>query len=235
MSYVAFIPARSGSKRVPNKNIKMLGGRPLLVWTLEACVSCKNITKVILSTDSEYYMELATQHVPNKKLKFDLRDREQASDRTKIFDYLLFNKHKIFKDTEEENFVLALPTAPLRNTKHLNEAIKMFESSKKPVFSATEYEFPLSFAFTVNENREWKPIFKDSPMINGNTRSQDNRLSYRPNGAIYIRKISDLDEQKFNTLYIDAIPYLMKREHSIDIDSEFDFQLAESTIKIPKI
>ena len=76
MSYVAFIPARSGSKRVPNKNIKMLGGRPLLVWTLEACVSCKNITNVILSTDSEYYMELATKHVPNEKLKFDLRDEK---------------------------------------------------------------------------------------------------------------------------------------------------------------
>ena len=108
-------------------------------------------------------MELAIKHVPNEKLKFDLRDREDASDEMKIFDYLLFKKHKkIFKDTVEENFILALPTAPLRNTDHLNEAIKMFENSKKPVFSATEYEFPLSFAFTVNKNREWKPIFKDT-------------------------------------------------------------------------
>lgn len=231
MSYVAFIPARSGSKRVPNKNIKMLGGRPLLVWTLEACVLCKNITNVILSTDSEYYMELATKHVPNEKLKFDLRDREDASDKMKIFDYLLFKKHKIFKDTVEENFILALPTAPLRNTDHLNEAIKMFENSKKPVFSATEYEFPLSFAFTVNKNREWKPIFKDSPMITGNTRSQDNLVNYRPNGAIYVRKISDLQTQKLNTLYENAIPYLMDRDFSIDLDNEIDFKIVEAIIQ----
>ena len=141
MSYVAFIPARSGSKRVPNKNIKMLGGRPLLVWTLEACVLCKNITNVILSTDSEYYMELATKHVPNEKLKFDLRDREDASDKMKIFDYLLFKKHKIFKDTVEENFILALPTAPLRNTDHLNEAIKCLKIQKSQFFLLPNMNF----------------------------------------------------------------------------------------------
>ena len=59
----------------------------------------------------------------------------------KIFDYLLFKKHKIFKDTVEENFILALPTAPLRNTDHLNEAIKMFENSKKPVFLLPNMNF----------------------------------------------------------------------------------------------
>ena len=83
----------------------------------------------------------------------------------------------------------------------------------------------------MNKNREWKPIFKDSPMITGNTRSQDNLVNYRPNGAIYVRKISDLQTKKLNTLYENAIPYLMDRDFSIDLDNEIDFKIVEAIIQ----
>ena len=59
MSYVAVIPARSGSKRIKNKNIKMLAGKPLMIWTIEACLRCKKITTVLLSTDSDEYVQVA--------------------------------------------------------------------------------------------------------------------------------------------------------------------------------
>lgn len=235
MSYVAFIPARSGSKRILNKNIRFLGDKPLVIWTIDACLKCEKISKVILSTDSDQYIKIVQKYITDEKLEFDFRKTTDANDNTKIYDYLSRKHKKIFKNSDENNFILALPTAPFRTEAHLNEAIEMFEKKKKAVFSATEYDFPTSFAFTLDDNNNWTPLFENSPMLNGNTRSQDNISAYRPNGAIYIRKISDLTEPKFNTLYIDAIPYLMKREHSIDIDSEVDFQLAESIINISRI
>lgn len=231
MSYVAFIPARSGSKRIPNKNIKMLAGRPLMVWTLEASIASKEISTVILSTDSEKYINIAKNYIQNDKLKFDLRESSDASDNMKIFDYLVLKKEKIFRDIDEECFILALPTVPLRRTKHFEEAIVLFEKMKKPIFSASEYEFPISFAFTINQREDWVPLFEDSPMVTGNTRSQDNSSAYRPNGAIYVRKISDLENKELKTLYENAIPYLMEQNCSIDIDNETDFQKVEVMLK----
>lgn len=230
MSYVAFIPARSGSKRIPNKNIKILAGKPLLIWTLEACIASNKISTVILSTDSEKYISIAKNYIQNDKLKFDFREPSDASDSIKIFDYLVLKKDKIFRDIEEESFILALPTVPLRRTEHLEEAIVLFEKAKKPIFSATEFEFPISFAFTINQKENWVPLFEDSPMVTGNTRSQDNASAYRPNGAIYVRKILDLENKKFKTLYENAMPYLMEQNCSIDIDNETDFQKVEAML-----
>ena len=230
MSYVAFIPARSGSKRIRNKNIKMLAGRPLLVWTLEACIASKRISTVILSTDSEKYIDIAKNYIPNDKLKFDLREPSDASDTMKIFDYLALKKEKIFSDIDEEYFILALPTVPLRGTQHFEEAMSLFEKTQKPIFSASEYEFPISFAFTINQKENWVPLFEGSPMVTGNTRSQDNASAYRPNGAIYVRRISDLDNKELKTLYENAMPYLMEQNCSIDIDNETDFQKVEAIL-----
>lgn len=230
MSYVAVIPARSGSKRIKNKNIKMLAGKPLMIWTIEACLRCKKITTVLLSTDSDEYVQVAKKYINNSKLLFDLRDASDASDKRKIFDYLLSKREKIFKELKQENFILALPTAPLRNTEHLDQAIEMFEVDNVPIFSATEYEFPISFAFKECLASGWEALFENSPMLNGNTRSQDNEKYFRPNGAIYVRKISDLVSGKINTLYDNAKPYIMKKIHSIDIDILDDFDMVEAIL-----
>ena len=77
MTYTAFVPARSGSKRLPNKNIMDLAGKPLLVWTLEACMRAKQIDEVILSTDSMQYYDLAREYVGDK-LSLDFREPDEA-------------------------------------------------------------------------------------------------------------------------------------------------------------
>ena len=104
MSYVAFIPARSGSKRIPNKNIKILAGKPLLIWTLEACIASKKISTVILSTDSKKYISIAKNYIQNDKLKFDFREPSDASDSIKIFDYLVLKKTK-FSEILKKNLL----------------------------------------------------------------------------------------------------------------------------------
>lgn len=203
----------------------MLAGKPLLVWTLEACVGAKKINEVILSTDSMEYWGLAKEYISPDKLILDYRSPVEAGDKVKIFDYLKNERSKIFGG-RDGSFVLALPTVPLRKSIHIDEAIARYEEKKQAVFSATEYNFPVSFAFNVSNNGSWAPVFNDNPMITGNTRSQDQQKSYRPNGAIYVRSIKDLENENLQTLYYEAVPYLMDQKYSVDVDGEIDFHIA---------
>lgn len=229
MSYTAFVPARSGSKRLPHKNVKPLAGKPLLAWTLEACAGAKKVDTVILSTDSMEYWKLAQQHVPAAKLVLDFRSPDEAGDQVKIFDYVKGQRAKIFGERTGA-FVLALPTVPLRRAQHVDEAIALFEKQGRPVFSATPYGFPISFAFRIDPAGEWTPVFPDSPMVTGNTRSQNQAVSYHPNGAIYVRAIADLAQPGLKTFYDNARPYLMDPESSVDIDAESDFAIAAALV-----
>lgn len=229
MNYTAIIPARSGSKRLPHKNIKHLGDKPLIAWTLEACILSNKINEVILSTDSIDYWNIANKCLDSSKLKLDLREPADASDTIKIFDYLKTRQKKIFEDRTGA-FILALPTVPLRRSHNIDEAIDLFETTGKPVFSATNYGFPISFSFTITESGNWQSLLPNSPMITGNTRSQNQEEAYHPNGAIYVRNIKDLSRVNLSSLYQDAVPYLMSREASIDIDNEIDFKIASSLL-----
>lgn len=229
MSYVAFVPARSGSKRVPGKNIKLLAGKPLVVWTLEAFTRSEKVDAVVFSTDSMEYWDIAVKYLGSEKLRLDFRTPEEAGDKVKVFDYLNTSHKKIFQGPWE-NFVMGLPTVPFRNSQHVDEAIQLFENSRRAVFSATEYGFPISFAFYEDESQGWAPVFENCPMLTGNTRSQDQKTAYHPNGALYVRRIADLDQPETNTLYHSAIPYFMGRDASIDIDQEIDFVIASAMV-----
>ena len=110
--YTAIVPARSGSKRIRDKNITMLAGKPLVVWTLEACVNVEKIDSVIISTDSKEYWDLVNEYISSDKLKLDFREQEDAGDQVKIFDYIKYKSDKIFFNNSEV-FILALPTVPL--------------------------------------------------------------------------------------------------------------------------
>jgi len=225
MSITAFVPARSGSKRVPGKNTRLLAGKPLVVWTLEACANARGVDKVILSTDSQEYWDIAQKYVPGGKLALDWRSSDEAGDKVKIFDYLVGARDKIFAGCDGA-FILALPTVPLRRADQVEEAIAQYEKTGKPVFSATAYGFPVSFAFHIKEDGGWAPMLPTSPMVTGNTRSQDQVPAYHPNGAIYVRAIADLGMAGLKTLYDGAQPYLMDANSSVDIDNESDFLVA---------
>lgn len=230
MNYTAIVPARSGSKRIVGKNTRILAGKPLMVWTLEACSRVDAIGKVILSTDSEEYWDLARKYLPGDKLALDFRTADEAGDKVKIFDYLVDKRDKIFGD-HDGAFILTLPTVPLRRESHVAQAIAQFESTGLPVFSATAYGFPISFAFRIGADGDWSPVFPDNPMVTGNTRSQEQLPAYHPNGAIYVRAIADLVKPGLTTLYDGARPYLMDAESSVDIDNESDFSVAAALLE----
>lgn len=229
MTVTAFIPARSGSKRVPGKNVKPLAGKPLVLWSLEACVKAPSISKVIFSTDSEDYWNLARRHLGEDKLVLDFRSPDEAGDKVKIFDYLRAAHGKIFS-AADTTFLMGLPTVPFRGVCHIEDAIALHRSSGKPVFSATEYGFPVSFAFYLEDGGAWTSVGAANPMETGNTRSQDQRTAYHPNGAIYVRAVTDLAKPDLKTLYDGAVAYVMDRNASVDIDNEADFTIASAMV-----
>tara|TARA_B100000900_G_C20586798_1_gene719940 strand:+ start:653 stop:1345 length:693 start_codon:yes stop_codon:yes gene_type:complete len=218
----AIIPARSGSKRLPDKNIKLLGNRPLIFHTIDSVLGHPEITKIIFTTDSEDYINLVKAEYDDK-LIYEYRPIEYATDHAKIYDEL----KRLIKNglVETQWYMLCLPTCPLRNHNIVRGLLDYWNVEKKPVFSVNEYDFPAQFSFTIdNNNLSWKPMMNDSPMMSGNTRSQDIEKSYRPNGAIYLQDVVNIDKK---TLYIDACVYLMNSEDSIDIDTELDFVICE--------
>ena len=85
MRKIAFIPARSGSKRFPNKNIFPLCGKPLLVWTIESFIKSNCFDEIIFSSDSDEYNDILMEFVKTDIVKFHKRSKEEAGDKIKIF------------------------------------------------------------------------------------------------------------------------------------------------------
>ena len=120
---------------------------------------------------------------------------------------------------------------PFRDVEDVDRAIEFSQAEKCSVFSAVEYDFAVSFAFSKNESGEWLPVFESSPMVTGNTRSQDQITAFHPNGAIYIRSVSDLSDPGVKTIYTNAKPFIMERRKSVDIDTAEDFAMAEAMLR----
>lgn len=226
------VPARGGSQRLPNKNIKLLNGKPLFFHTIDALIGHELIDRVVFTSDSKEYCELAEKQYEDNITILN-RPKETATNKTKVVEELkrIFDIHPELFSTEW--FGLALPTAPLRSHDTVSNALTFFERTNYPLFSCNVYDFPTQFAFRLDNSKfleqNWRPVLEDSPMITGNTRSQDIEKLYRPNGAIYINKISNFLQSK--TLYNQANGFEISSIEAMDIDTELDFKIVESLMK----
>lgn len=241
MKKVAFVPARSGSKRLIDKNIKPFCGLPLVCWTINAFLESNCFDSVIFSSDSAYYWNVVSDYIHDNRLSFHKRSPAEAGDAIKLFDYVRANYNTWCDDNDLLG--IGLPTAPLRSSLHIIEAVNMSLKGNTSIFSASEYEFPVSFAFSLSSSSDcvaspppltnlpgWKPLIDNSPMNTGNTRSQDQNKFFHPNGAIYI--INGPDRLKdVNSFYQISSPYIMPSKYSVDVDTEEDFLLAERMLR----
>jgi CMP-N,N'-diacetyllegionaminic acid synthase len=221
----AIIPARGGSKRLPGKNIKLLNGRPLIFHSLDAVLNHAPVTKIVFTTDSDEYIDLVV-HEYGDSVVIEKRPEYYASDTTKVHDEVVRLSETNVIDTDW--FMLCLPTAPLRSHDTVASLLQAWEVDYHARFSASSYGFPIQFAFDIDADGAWEPIADDSPMLTGNTRSQDIPTRYRPNGAIYLQRTDRLRKDK--TFYIDAKPFLISEIESTDVDTEIDFKFAEILI-----
>ena len=222
MKSLAIIPARGGSKRLPKKNLQLLDGKPLVCHTLDAVEQCGCFTKALLSSDDPDILVLAEQY---QVVEAALRPQELSGDFVTAL--TLVNTIVSQPDIKEQYDVIALllPTAPFRTEQHLRNAFELLTEDVDGVVSLTTYEFPPQLSITLN-NDLISPVFDPCPLITGHTRSQDQAVIYRPNGAFYIQWMDKfLINQNFWKGKVKG--YVMDRIDSVDIDNKIDLQYAE--------
>lgn len=222
--YLAIIPARSGSKRLPNKNILPLAGKPLITWTIEAAIKSKFVNEIFVSTDCEKIAKIASDSGVNVPV---LRPKELATDFATTIEVIrhVIDYYKNGKKCFFENIILLQPTSPLRNSEDLDRAIQYFEDKKaEGVISVSECEHsPLWTNMLPHDNSMVNFMRQDIK----DKRSQDLPTYYRLNGAIYIWNTKSFLNECTYFLKENVFAFKMPSEKSIDIDTELDFKVAE--------
>lgn len=221
-TFLAVIPARGGSKRLPRKNILDLAGKPLIAWTIEASLGSTYIDATVVSSDDAEILSVA--HRCGAKTL--LRPDELATDTATSFDALT---HAIEHSQACDYIILLQPTSPLRTHRHIDEAIELLISKNADaLISVCETDHSPLWSNILPQSCSMENFFRDEVK---NKRSQDLEKFYRLNGAIYICKTDKLLEQKTFFLDHNIFAYVMDRKSSIDIDEEIDFVFADALIQ----
>ncbi len=218
-NFLAIIPARGGSKRLPKKNTLSFFGKPLVSWTIEASLSSHLISDTIISSDNQEVLEIGK----NYGIQTITRPTELANDTSPTIDTIIHVLKNI--SVTPDYIILLQPTSPLRKTKNIDEAIELLiEKNADAIVSVCETEHSPLWTNTLESNLDMKNFI---PNDIKNKRSQDLPISYRLNGAIYICDVNKLLREKTLFLKENIYAYKMNKKCSIDIDDEIDFKLAE--------
>lgn len=219
---IAIIPARGGSKRLPGKNIKLLDGKPLIAYTIEAALKCKYISEVIVTTDDAEIAEISKKYgavVPG------LRPIELASDTSSTNEVIKYVIDKINteRNVQINSCILLQPTSPLRNEIHITEAIDLFEKKNADaVISFAKEHHPLY----------WNKFMNDEGVLE-EIKGLPKRESFYPNGAIYVLSLAVINTGVY---YTDkTFGYIMDRMNSVDIDTEDDWNYCLNSLISKKV
>ena len=227
MTSIAIILARSGSKGLKDKNIKLMNGKPLIAYSIEAAKNSDLFDVVHVSTDSQKYADIAAEYGADEPF---LRSEEMSSDTADSWDAVLEVLRQYKELGKDFDMVTLLqPTSPIRTGEDIKNAFEIFiAKDANAVISVCESDHPI----------EWySPLLNDNDMSAFATseeqsgRRQDADIYYRMNGSIYMLKTVYLKENPRNIIRSKVYAYIMDRYSSIDIDTQFDFDIAEALIK----
>ncbi|GAB0172603.1 N-acylneuraminate cytidylyltransferase [Helicobacter trogontum] len=218
---LALIPARAGSKSIINKNLAMLGDKPLLYYTIESAKKAQCIDKIVVSSDGDSILEYAL----SQNVEILNRPKEIAQDSTTSNEVVL---HAIKHYKAFDTIILLQPTSPLRDFNDIDAAYKTFkERNANALISVTQTDNKILKAFIANKDDSLQGIHNnDYPFMPRQSLPQ----TYQSNGAIYIVK-SNLFAQNPSFLPSNTHYYLMSEEHSIDIDTWADLEYANTTLR----
>ena len=217
---LAIIPARSGSERLKDKNIKIMNGLPLIAYTILSASKSRVFDRVIVSTDSVEYAEIAKRY--GAKVDF-IRPKYLSSSSSKSID-LIRHAVNYYKKININFEVVCLlqPTSPLRTSEHIKKAFALFKKNNSDsVISVTKGRGSKLCLEALYENNSLKYL----KSINCN---DANNNSYYPNGAIYFFSVKLIN---YHLDYYSSNTYLfeMDKSESIDIDTQYDFDLARKS------
>ena len=214
---LALITARGGSKGIPRKNIKPLGGKPLICWTIDAAMGSKYIDRLILSSDDEEIIHTAEN--ANCEVPF-VRPYELARDETSSMDVIL---HALAEIKESYEYLLLLqPTSPFRTAADIDGIIEtcINKNAKMMVSVARLKKHP---AFMYHLKGPYLESFFD---VREQLRRQDMPTAYEHNGALYISTVEFIKKVKSYNVP-EAMAFEMHGMVNIDIDEPTDWEYAE--------
>jgi len=229
MKILALILARGGSKRCPGKNKRLLGGKPLIMWSIDAAKSVSEIYEIMVSTDDSAIADMART---TGVLVPWLRPAELATDTADTIDAAL---HALDWYEAERGAVDALlllqPTSPFRTAETIRRGIEVFKDHDvNSVVGVTPTHAHPAWMFTITNNR--LVPFDETAL---QKRSQELVPAYVVNGAFYLTSINALRIER--TFFPnDTMPLEMHSQKEVlDIDNEWDFKFAENMITLPNV
>lgn len=222
MNILYLIPARGGSKGLPYKNIKPLAGKPLIYYSIDVARELTTDNYICVSTDDDKIIESVESYglkVPFKRPPYLATDEATTND-VLLHAIDFYEKQGIFYDV----VILLQPTSPLRKTSHIKEALQLYTEELDMVASVKK-----SHTVTVlcSENKKG---YLEFCFNKSGARRQELSPFYEYNGAIYIINVNSLKEKPVQD-FEKKIKYIMDEISSLDIDTPFDWILAESIIK----
>lgn len=224
MTNIAIIPARGGSKRIPNKNIKLFNGKPIIAYSIETALNSGVFDEVVVSTDSQEIADIAIQYgatVPFVRPDFLANDHAGT---TEVIEHAITTLQKMGK--EIELVCCIYPTAPFLQKEYIVEAISALDrqSNKSSAFSVCKFNYPIQRSFTIQEPENNVIPIDESALPK---RSQDLPSVFHDAGQFYIAKAEDYLNKKFNIFSDSAIPIILPHYLVQDIDDEDDWRRAE--------
>lgn len=218
MKVLAVIPARGGSKGVPRKNVKLLGGIPLIVHAINCAKESSRVSKIVISTDCEEIAVIAK----GNSCEVIMRPNDLASDTSNV---VLTVEHAYKTLNEDFDIIVLLqPTSPLRTGKDLDNIIEMFEREIKldGVISVVPFDdLHPARMYNLGMDNELIPFIKDSESM----RRQDLDPVFYRNGCFYaVKSQSFFTERSFMVKNKKA--YIMDAEWLVNIDTPRDFKIA---------
>jgi N-acylneuraminate cytidylyltransferase/CMP-N,N'-diacetyllegionaminic acid synthase len=226
---LALVPARAGSKGLPDKNIRQLGGKPLLAWPISAALASQHVDRVIVSTDSAHYADLA--RAAGADVPF-LRPAALASDTAPSIDFILHAVDALAATGECYDYLLLLePTSPLTETSDIDHALAALAAHADTAdaivgVSALVSTHP-AFALRVEGNGHIAPYVASS--FGHLPRRQDTEPLYSLDGSLYASTIAALRRER-GFCHSRTLPFITPRHKSFEIDDLIDFICIEAIL-----
>ena len=230
MTYnVALIPARSGSKGVVDKNIRLLGGQPLIAWSIRACRICKNIDRIILSTDSEKYADIARDW--GCEVPF-LRPESIAGDQSTDFEFVSHALDFFSAENRMPDHIFHIrPTTPLRKPEVIDRAFETFLGNPEVTALRSVHEMSESAykTFEISPSGYLKTVgFSSAALDDANNARQIFPTTYFANGYVDILSVQFIKET--GLLHGNCVlPFVTERVS--EIDTEEDFSLLQLEVE----
>lgn len=220
------IPARGGSKRIPQKNIKFFCGKPIIIWSIEKAIKSKCFDRIIVSTDDQEIMNIVRDY--QVEVPF-IRPKELADDYTTTVPVVAHAIKWQIENYKAPDFVCCLyATAPFVEVKTIKaglECLKKFDVDY--VFTATDFAYPVQRSFRIKKNKRLRMIHQE----HSKSRSQDLDETFHDAGQFYWGS-SDTWLKNKPIIAENSSPILIPRTRAIDIDTIEDWEIAEKMFEV---